>query len=417
MKILVMNDSNELSGGAEVIFNIQVNLLRHEGHEVFTFCFGRTFRTDGKNLQLPINSNWFLRKFFKITLHPKVYLDLRSFIVKTNPDLIILHNNALYPISVLLACRGYKVLQIVHDFYLVCPTSWAVFKSTLEVCPGGVGLKCIKKGCVNPLALIFFHWPLFLIRNMVLKKVVHSYIAPSQVLYKSLKEFGFPARLLHNPAPIFDIKSQLSAVGFAETLPSKDSVDLDAPYLLYVGKLSNNKGVDILINAFARIYSSYPWIKLKIVGDGPSKRSFEILASDLGLTEAVQFLGLMPREKLPELYKRAIALVVPSICQENFPTVVTEGMTFGCPVIGSARGGIPEILGDNERGLLFKPGDVNDLVDKLLLLLHHPVLRDRLIKQANLYISNVLDLESYKNKFNKIIYNILNEHSNGVLYA
>jgi len=404
MKFLLINDNEELTGGSAVVFESQARLLKELGHKVFTFCFSTAFWQDEHNLRFPNHKKWWSRKLFKFTFHPKVYLVLRSFICKIQPDVIVIHNNALYPASILLACRGYPVVNEVHDFYLVCPTIWAVQKRTLMTCPGGIGLKCTKEGCVNLPALLFFHWPLFFMRRIILKKVLCAYIAPSQVLVEYLRRFGYPAILLRNPVPYFKrinllLKHESSAVYTAE--------NADNAYILYVGLLSDNKGVDYLIKAFAKVHAVCPWLRLKVAGQGISRKALEHLACELKVAKAVDFLGIVPRDKLPMLYKKAIALIVPSIGQENFPTVISEAMNFGCPVIGSARGGIPELLGDNERGLLFRPGDVDDLSDKILLLLRDVALREKLSRQAKLYVRTMLSPQNYIKKFIEIIHDIL----------
>ena len=404
MKFLLINDTDELTGGAAVIFDLQRQFLQELGHEVFTICFSKTIKRDNHHLRLPVTKNWYLRKWFKLTFHPIVYYRLRSFINEIQPDLVIIHNNALYPSTVLLACRGYPVVHVSHDFYLVCPTMWAVQKRTLAVCSKGINLKCITHCYISPLSLLLFHVPLFFIRRALLKRIVRILIAPSQSLTEYLWRFGYTAKLLRNPVP-FDILESSSKC--THSVQPNTPVS-ENPYILYVGLLSDNKGVDCLIRAFAILYhNGFSRLRLKVAGDGPSRKALEGLAKDLGVINAIEFLGTVSRSNLYDLYREAVALVVPSLWQENFPTVVSEAMACGCPVIGSARGGIPEMLGKNQRGLLFKPGDAEDLADKIIMLLCDQALRHKLTMEATYYVHNTLNPRIYIQKLMGIVYEVI----------
>lgn len=394
MRILLINESDEPIGGAAIIFKTQAKLLENSGHDVYTFSFGRVFQQNERNLRLPINKNFLVAKLIKYTLHPKVYWRLRSFINKIHPELVIIHNNALCPITILIACRGYPTLHVAHDFYLVCPLYGAVQRRTLQTCRRGIGIGCIKECGINPFVLLFFYWPFFYLRRTILRRIVRVFIAPSKILSEYLTRFGYKARLLRNPVPLaLENYGDLSNFIYY-MLPS---ININGEfYLLYVGVLSIHKGIDCLINAFDIIRKEKPNIKLKLVGEGPYRATLEIQAKKLGVIDSIEFLGFVPHSHLYNLYKGAVALVIPSYrCQENFPTVVIEAMAYGCPVIGSALGGIPELLGQNDRGLLFRPGDAKDLSDKILMLLDFPVLRYKLIKRAKLYVERELHSENY----------------------
>jgi len=303
-----------------------------------------------------------------------------------------------------LACRRSPVVHVTHDFYLVCPTMWAVQKRTLAVCSGGISLKCITQCYISPLSLLLFHAPLFFIRRALLKRIVRIFIAPSQSLTEYLWRFGYTAKLLRNPVP-FDILESLSKC--TRSVQPNTPVS-ENPYILYVGLLSDNKGVDCLIRAFAILYhNGFSRLRLKVAGDGPSRKALEGLAKDLGVINAIEFLGTVSRSNLYDLYREAVALVVPSLCQENFPTVVSEAMACECPVIGSARGGITEMLGKNQRGLLFKPGDAEDLADKIIMLLCDQALRHKLTMEATYYVHNTLNPRIYIQKLMGIVYEVI----------
>jgi len=401
MKILVINETDKLTGGAAIIFDVQTFLLRQAGYDVFTFALSKRYRRDDYNLRLPDQGKRWIKKFMKLTINPRVYKGLRTFINEIKPDIIIIHNNALYPVSVLLACRGYKTLHIVHDFYLICPTIWAVQKKNLKDCPCGVRLRCINQCSINPLALVFFYTPLFFFRKLALKRIVDILIAPSSMLVTYLNQSGFRAILMRNPVPLY--KKDNALTGFDRYKLSKITRH---PYLLYVGSLTENKGVHFLILAFKKVRTSFPQINLKIVGEGEQKPFLESLARQLGLAEFINFLSFVSRDEIYNLYKDALALVVPSIGRENWPTVICEAMAFGCPVVGSDRGGISELLGFGARGLLFKPGDIYDLADKIRMLIQDPQLSYELSRRGKSYVETVLDNKNYLNEISQLILKI-----------
>jgi glycosyltransferase involved in cell wall biosynthesis len=137
--------------------------------------------------------------------------------------------------------------------------------------------------------------------------------------------------------------------------------------ILYVGRLTQDKGVPVLIRAFRNL--EYRNACLDIVGDGPD--------SDLCRKEAkgdgrISFHGFLPHEELGRIYARSHVLVTPSLCYDNSPTVIYEAMSYGLTVIGSRIGGIPELIEHGLNGFLFGPGDWRDLRDLMERLILSP---------------------------------------------
>jgi glycosyltransferase involved in cell wall biosynthesis len=129
--------------------------------------------------------------------------------------------------------------------------------------------------------------------------------------------------------------------------------------LLYVGRLSTEKGVDVLIDAVAEAHRTQPEIELDVIGDGPQRQALQAQADARGLHEAVRWVGSRPHSELPEFYNRAAAVVVPSR-EEGFGLVAAEALACGTPVIASSAGGLPEIV-TAQCGRLVPPGCVPEL--------------------------------------------------------
>jgi len=133
--------------------------------------------------------------------------------------------------------------------------------------------------------------------------------------------------------------------------------------IVYFGRLSEIKGLWTLIEA-ARLLGSSADIQINIIGEGPLKQSLEHRVRSLQLKN-VSFLGYMNGESLFKEIKNSMFAILPSEWYENNPMSVLEAFALGKPVIGSRIGGIPELVKDNETGLTFDPGNVEDLYSKM----------------------------------------------------
>jgi glycosyltransferase involved in cell wall biosynthesis len=152
--------------------------------------------------------------------------------------------------------------------------------------------------------------------------------------------------------------------------------------LLYAGRIYPEKGVDTAINALEKLVFGQDLrnIKLSVVGSGsPEYENFlHHLVDQAGLNDYVSFSGHVPAEEMPQLLQKFDVLLVPSIWQEPFSRIVLEGMISSLVVIATPTGGTTEILKDGENGLLFAPGDPEDLAQKIVSLAIDPELRRRL---------------------------------------
>ena len=136
--------------------------------------------------------------------------------------------------------------------------------------------------------------------------------------------------------------------------------------LVYIGRLADKKGVDVLIEAMARLDGS----RLEVIGDGPDRAALERRAERLGVAERVRFLGKLPRDEVLAALGRAQLVVIPSRVgaggdMEGTPVVLCEAMAAGVPVVASRLGGLGECLDDGVDGLLVAPDDVDALTTTL----------------------------------------------------
>jgi glycosyltransferase involved in cell wall biosynthesis len=152
--------------------------------------------------------------------------------------------------------------------------------------------------------------------------------------------------------------------------------------LLYAGRLVSEKGVDVAIKALEKLVIglNLRHIRLGIAGSDSAdyERFLRQLVTQLGLDEHVSFFGHVPGEEMPQLLRKFDVLLVPSTWQEPFSRMVLEGMSAGLVVVATPLGGTTEILSDGENGLLFAPGNSEDLTQKIVSLASNPGLRRRL---------------------------------------
>jgi glycosyltransferase involved in cell wall biosynthesis len=141
------------------------------------------------------------------------------------------------------------------------------------------------------------------------------------------------------------------------------------PTVVYAGRLTREKGVDVLLRAFGSLHNKVPNAKLMIAGSGQEQRALRTLVQDLGLEEAVSMPGHLNRKELEERSKAAWVQVVPSRWAEPFGLVAAEAMMQGRAVIASATGGLQEIVEHGRTGFLIPPDNPEALAEMLSFLL------------------------------------------------
>jgi glycosyltransferase involved in cell wall biosynthesis len=205
------------------------------------------------------------------------------------------------------------------------------------------------------------------------------------------------------------IRERVLAMGFpaARTVLHHVGVDCDAirprdaaeegAFVLFVGRLVEMKGAEVLLDAFARLAPRHAGVTLVMIGDGELRRSLEARAGSLGLGERVRFLGARPRAEVLAWMRRAMMLVLPSVQtgsgrREGLGMVSLEAAATGVAVIGSRTGGLPESLVDGETGFLTAERDVEGLAKRIGALLDDAGLRGRLGAAGRARVERDFDL-------------------------
>ena len=184
-----------------------------------------------------------------------------------------------------------------------------------------------------------------------------------------------------------NIKVVENGVTTDEFVPSKEWPNDDG-YILFVGRLVEQKGVEYLLRALLYVNERFQNIKLKIVGDGPCKTSLEMLARDLTISDQVEFLGKIDElERRVGLYQAARIVVIPSV-YEPFGIIALEAMACQRPVVASRTGGLQEIVENRINGFHFEPKDYLDLAQWIMTLLSDENLRREMGKNGHEKVRN-----------------------------
>lgn len=171
-----------------------------------------------------------------------------------------------------------------------------------------------------------------------------------------------------------------------------------------VSRLESIKGMDLVVPAFAKVKAVHPGVRLLIVGDGTLRGRMEQQVQTSGISDSVEFVGRQPQEALPQYYDRIDILLMPSR-SEGFGLTAIEGMARGCVVVASRVGGLPEVVRDGEVGLLHYKDDIEDLTNKINLLVENLSELHRFSANALLHVSK-FSIERYQsliiNLYNKL---------------
>jgi glycosyltransferase involved in cell wall biosynthesis len=371
MKILLVNKFFYPRGGAENSFFETARLLERNGHSVAFFSMEHP-KNNPSAFALLHN----LRAAGRIHYSFEARKKIEKLIEAERPDIAHLNNisHQISP-SIIDSLRkfGIPIVMSLRDYKLTCPVYTLLRDGKLcEECSGGRFYKVFTNRCtkVNMTEMYLHH------QLMHIYDKIDEFISPSRFLLEKTLEMGFKGSINHLP----------NFVNTAEYTPSYSS---EGDSIVYVGRLSEEKGVSTLIESVKDVD-----IKLKIIGDGPlmSRLQEEVRASG---QNNVFFLGFKSGDELKDEIRNSLFSVIPSEWYENNPRSVLEAFALGKPVVGARIGGIPELVKDNETGFLFTSGSSGDLNCKIKLLLDKKPVLISLGKNARKFVEDGFNPETH----------------------
>lgn len=302
-------------------------------------------------------------KAFYYIFNPFSYLKLNELLKEFKPDIIHLHNifSQVSP-SILLHLKNTPTIMTIHSCELICPNILMLFPSkSRNICKTGFGKNCRK--CIG--IKYYYHKFKFAIHKRLLRNV-DTFIPVSKFIKDIVKKGGYKT--------IQTIYAGIKLLEYSRMGKENN--------LLYVGRLSREKGVEYLLKAMPLIIKKIPMVHLDIVGDGDEKYKLEILSKELKLEKNVTFIGSVSYNKVEEYYKKANIIIVSSILPDAFALIGPEAMSAGRPVIASNVGGIPEWLDDGKTGFLVDPGNSEQIAGKVIKLFSDRKLLEQMGKNA-----------------------------------
>ncbi len=238
-------------------------------------------------------------------------------------------------------------------------------------------------------------------REKFLAKWVDRFIAVSNTCKENLIKEGIPATRIQ---VIYDGIEQALAETYQKTNP-KIKVGV-------VGRISREKGQDVFIKAAKEVLNKYKDIEFLVIGDDAQVGKLTLinlksLVQGYRLDEVVSFSGW--KTDVKEIYRELDIIVCPSLLREALGNVVIEAMAFAKPIVASNIGAYPEMIQDGINGLLFEPGNSNDLAQKIELLLSDLGLRKRLSEKAHETAKEKFDIKINVSKVEALINEVINE--------
>jgi glycosyltransferase involved in cell wall biosynthesis len=175
---------------------------------------------------------------------------------------------------------------------------------------------------------------------------------------------------------------------YRNSIRRKYRVEDNEVLLMTLGSLNREKGHHVAVEALSRIKQETPEVKLMIVGTGEYRTMLEKKILNLGLHNHVIFTGFVDNEETVKFYNSADVYLMPTLRVEGLPFVLLEAMSCGKPVIASRMGGNTSVIRDGDNGLLIEPGNVEQLIEKVQMIIRDGRLADRLSSSARKTISN-----------------------------
>ena len=405
MKILLVNKFHYLKGGSEKYYFELGDLLKKHGHQIafFSMKSDKNLKTKEKEYfvdEIDLNTGSKL-KALDVIYSKENKIKMLQAIEDFRPDIIHLNNFQRQLSESIVEAANEKNIPIVftaHDVQAVCPaiTMLDNNKQICELCKNGKYLNCIKKKCVkNSLLksiLAAMEGKFYRIKKVYNKKI-DWIITPSEFYKQKMIEDGIEEK-------------HITAIHNFIELDKYDLETQDDGYGLYIGRLSKEKGILNLIEAFSSIERR----KLYIAGDGPERERIEAIIAERKLKDKIILLGYINQKRVKEYLRKARFVVVPSIWYENCPYSVMEALAMGKPVIGADIAGIPELIKDKVNGLLYKYDSISDLEAKMKILYENPELANQYGKNAKKIAIDNYGKEKYYNQIIDIYNKVLKEN-------
>ena len=384
------NTFHYLRGGAERCFLDLTALLIANGHEVIPFSMDNEKNYDSQYsdyfvsyIDFPslLNGRSGIKRKFdiaeRVIYSREANRNITQLISDTRPDIVHIHGIAheISP-SILPAIKkaNIPIVQTLHDYKLLCPnTNFVSQNHVCEQCKGHRYYNVIRNRCKRGSlgASILAGVEMYTHKAMqIYERNVDVFISPSKFLQGKVKEYGIKNEVAHIP-------NFINIESFTPCYQPEN-------YFLFFGRLAKVKGVMTLLKAMRQVKRS----QLLIAGTGELQASLDAYVQEQNITN-VTFLGYQTTEKIIPLIQKAAFSVIPSEWYENYSMSVIESLACGTPVVGANIGGIPELVIDNQTGLLFDSGNADQLARNIQFMVDNPELASEMGKNGRKLVETI----------------------------
>ncbi len=369
MKVLLIDVYNYRKGGAESVYFNTARLLEEHGHTTMRFtlkwpdnepsAYESYFAESKETRRGPLRQ---LKNMSNYFYHREAARNLDRLLRDERPDIAHIHlmwgqiTGSILPV---LRRHGVPVVYTVHDYRLVCPAY--TFRNgsgqVCEKCGGGAFWHCFTENCCKGNRL----YSAVMAAEQYYR---NAFFNPARYIDGFIYVSDFARKIQERYMPAVAGVKSTRLYNFTMSAVDRPKQRSAEPYFLFFGRLSYEKGVRTLLEAFAKM----PSARLKLVGTGPEEDALKQFAAERRLTN-VSFLGYRKGAELEAIVAGADFVIVPSEWYENNPMTIVEAYSAGTPVIGAAIGGIPEIIVDSRdaasgrkpTGFVFENGSVDSL--------------------------------------------------------
>jgi len=398
VKILYVNDF-DVRGGAEVFVHQLASYMESRGHEVY-FAFGDTKGGD-RRFKINRSEGKLIRErtVYWNVIDPLVYQQMKNIIRSVKPDIIHLNNLMLLTLAPLIAAKELQLPRVmsVHDYWPVCPRR-SLLKPHDEVCAENNWSTCFHcAGVSHPsrlVKLVATHCSA--LANKLFERKMKEccrilkdevLICPSRFVRDVLIRFGYGQRDSH--VIPYGIETNLFR-------PSSNFTDT----LLWVGRITPLKGLEYFVKAADVVRVKHPSAQFVVIGQHATDGMYRY--KKVPMSNAIEFIGELPREKLVEYYSNSLALVITSVWPEPFGIVALEAMACGKPVIAFESGGLNDIIINGKTGFLIKPKDHSAITNKIMTLLRDKKLAIEIGRDARDLVERNYTIERMCANYEKI---------------
>jgi len=347
MKILQINNNFYKKGGAEVVFFDTIELLKQNGHMVVSFSIENYKNENSEYENYFIKNTWRHNRFYSFEAIGKI----KELIINEKPELVHIHEligGISFSILPFIKKMNIPIVLTVHDFRLICP-AYVFINGKNEICEKCKGHKyynCIFNKCS----------PEGYIRSCIL--TAESYLRDLFLPYENLiDQFIFVSKFSMNKFLEFNPNVTNKSNQIYNYTGKFKYNNTPGNYFLYFGRLSREKGINTLLNAFKNL----PDLQLKIVGEGDLKSEIE-----KNKTTNIELLGYKSGDELERIIQDSYFVIAPSECYETGSMTTIEAFAKGKPAIGSNLGALGELIDDGNTGFVFQQRNSKNLAEIIL---------------------------------------------------